>query len=1765
MRNIISKILFTLLVLTMGIGSVWGTTYSSTPLISGDFSGMSDGTPTAISGFTYNGASISSGKLTWTGNWSEGSRDVQVTFTITGTACKLVLGHATSSSSMSIKGILYKGTTSVSNFASSAWSIDKTKTADEKEFTSLTAGTYTLKLGPGGTSSRSVITSITIYDEAAANPSAAPSITAQPATAAANYEKDATATALSVTAIGNGTLTYQWYKNTANNNTSGTPISGATSASYTPSTTEVGTLYYYCVVTNTESGKSGTTAKSNVSGAITVQMNPLGDGHVLTWNLGTAAQDYTAIETTSKSSTSSLITSLSDLGMTGVNINSGKKQGKSGNTPGINFNTATEDDGKYVSLSYTITDGYEFQVTAISLKVLTITSDYGNYHAVLEDENGTKIEGSLENPSNGSLTSITFSSYKTLKGDCSLKLYGWDEKTGDANAPYSYRLGGAITITGTVAEAGAAPSGYTVTYAGDKDGGSFPVDADVYASGAEVTVKDKPEGLTRTILGAPATFLGWSTNENMYGGTHYKAGDKFTITANTTLYAIWGFNITYIDEDKSTEITGLEPTYYIYGEGATLPTNPTAPTGYTFGGWYNAWCVDESSTSSSPCGENAPCGFDDTHCLTTEIGTTDTWDAEYYAKWILSAPTYEVTFNMNDHGTAPTKQDVIEGGTATAPFVADVDGWVFGGWYTDAECTAGNEFSFSTAITANRPLYAKWTADACSLDRQSLSKVVLTSATEGTVTGYNSNEYAGIAVIASLKDDGKTADIIGDATEEHGYKLNSSGKSIVFATLKKGDFQEGDKVIVGVIKKNDQRTVDESTDILTIYAGSDKDHVLEVATIKNVNAPGFYTYRLTAANATAINTAGYKSIGVFRASANGENHNIYSVEITGCRSWTITHNVTFDMKGHGTQVDPQVVAEGDPVTKPSDPVAANWAFCGWYKETTLENEWNFTTDVMGTGDFTLYAKWEDETGAIKLFDGEGNLNTTHFVSAPKNADPIEIASVEYPCLTQFAANRTSLGGAVPADFVQYNATTDAAKIKITLYNTNSGEKSALLYMVEEGDTEFTPVEIKVPGQTIFTTSYYTFNSTKNRSFYLCAKDRSNIRVLQVTVMDNGNAIHMAGQAGYSMNFNKGRMYVPTSAATSFEGATINVSSEYKVANNSSLATNSYISFTTTVDKTVLRVTRAGGNYYVSQDPDNKGTSYSTNQEIELSPAGTWYIGSINPGSAASFSKIEFIAPKCEEPAFNALANSDLCEGDGFAALDGTGTVSDGGTITYKWYAHGADESDPTAVLATTATYTPTADGIYYVKALHHVDGLTDNEVTSSEVTVTHFASAVITAAPANVRKSAGEAAALTVEATGKNLSYAWYTCDDALGTNPVAIVPAETNATLNVMVPDGIQYYMVIVSSDCGADLSAVAKVEKFVALPQLHINATTTWDLTTCADAEIVLTSSTSPKKGEECLMANIEGVHLDANFNSQALVISGEYIYRNISGKPTCAEYMKFITDVEGVVTVTFAGNGSNRLIRVTGANGVQYSTVSAGTGDTHTEKFYVTPGEVELMGMNAAMTQDKRYMRFFNITFTAEPDYIRPTTEGRYGTICLPNGGVMVGADLFEVAYYGATSQKIFFDQIMNGEMEAGIPYIFLPKEGVSQLGVYYTDAAGSTAGNRNGLYGSYTTEVLTRNDGNYVLYNNQYLYVGDESTNVKVGANRAYIKLAEITPIEPALAPGRRRVSMGVIGAPQVTTGVGELNADETPIKVMIDGQLYIIRGEKMYDATGRLVK
>jgi|GEM_PF-2264807 len=84
---------------------------------------------------------------------------------------------------------------------------------------------------------------------------------------------------LTVTAgVGDGgTLSYQWYRNTANSNVGGTEISGATSASYSATTDMVGTIYYYCVVTNTNdtvTGDKTATVTSNVAAVTVTQSDP---------------------------------------------------------------------------------------------------------------------------------------------------------------------------------------------------------------------------------------------------------------------------------------------------------------------------------------------------------------------------------------------------------------------------------------------------------------------------------------------------------------------------------------------------------------------------------------------------------------------------------------------------------------------------------------------------------------------------------------------------------------------------------------------------------------------------------------------------------------------------------------------------------------------------------------------------------------------------------------------------------------------------------------------------------------------------------------------------------------------------------------------------------------------------------------------------------------------------------------------------------------------------------------------------------------------------------------------------------------------------------------------------------------------------------------------------------------------------------------------------------------------------------------------------
>ena len=86
-----------------------------------------------------------------------------------------------------------------------------------------------------------VALTVTIY--------ANPAIKTQPAASSTPCKGDPVT--LSVAATGDGTLTYEWFSNTVDSNTGGTPIANTNSNTYTPSTGTAGeTNYYYVKVTS---------------------------------------------------------------------------------------------------------------------------------------------------------------------------------------------------------------------------------------------------------------------------------------------------------------------------------------------------------------------------------------------------------------------------------------------------------------------------------------------------------------------------------------------------------------------------------------------------------------------------------------------------------------------------------------------------------------------------------------------------------------------------------------------------------------------------------------------------------------------------------------------------------------------------------------------------------------------------------------------------------------------------------------------------------------------------------------------------------------------------------------------------------------------------------------------------------------------------------------------------------------------------------------------------------------------------------------------------------------------------------------------------------------------------------------------------------------------------------------------------------------------------------------------------------------------------
>lgn len=175
------------------------------------------------------------------------------------------------------------------------------------------------------------------------------------------------------------------------------------------------------------------------------------------------------------------------------------------------------------------------------------------------------------------------------------------------------------------------------------------------------------------------TFDGWYADENR------TIEFDFTkpITSNTTVYAKWTANDYYVS--FVTEHGDAPASQNVKYNGTATDPGTLTEEGYTFDGWYT----------------------DDTYSTEFNFSTPITGDTRIYAKW--TANDYEVSF-VTEHGNAPTSQNVPYNGTAKDPGTLTAEGYTFVGWYADAAHTT--EFDFSTPITGDTKVYAKWEKNA---------------------------------------------------------------------------------------------------------------------------------------------------------------------------------------------------------------------------------------------------------------------------------------------------------------------------------------------------------------------------------------------------------------------------------------------------------------------------------------------------------------------------------------------------------------------------------------------------------------------------------------------------------------------------------------------------------------------------------------------------------------------------------------------------------------------------------------------------------------------------------------------------------------------------------------------------------------------------------------------------------------------------------------------------------------------------------------------
>ena len=1085
-------------------------------------------------------------------------------------------------------------------------------------------------------------------------------------------------------------------------------------------------------------------------------------------------------------------------------------------------------------------------------------------------------------------------------------------------------------------------------------------------------------------------------------------------------------------------------------------------------------------------------------------------------------------------------------------------GYTFAGWGTSK---AGPVVAFTDiTVNADMPLYTIWNEIDCSAQfgtiyTMSIAVAPAANCTIKTASGYESTwdlyQYEGVS--------GGEA-IIGNTGSSNNCILTTD-KTVILkdnVSYMKLDFD-------CALAKDDK--IQSSVSGNTVWVSTDATRPSGASTALAVLANSATGEFVVPAASGLI---GAQTIYLWKG---GGNATITSVNIVR----PTKHTVSFNMNGHGDAIDPQYVVDGGKATEPTAPTADGYRFVEWQLSGSA-----YDFDDAVTSDITLDAVWQ-KTWTV-TFDSDGGsavaaatVDAGAAVAQP--ADPTkdgfdfvewrkEGESVAYDFATAVTANITLVA--------QWEVAQDDASLSALSYNSNAIDVSSA---VDISGVQTYTVHLQY-GSSIDPALISVTQSAPTATLSAIVYDSENKRA-SFSVESGNHLVTINYVIQFVIDAKRGTSIIKAVTANNTVTGLIGGTRNTNLSNGASkkLDKQTYFGMTLANDETFQEGDVIIINITAPADL-GKFMVYADAERTEL----------------VADQGIVYTKPEAAVPV--------LCPtGEMMMTLP---AEANGKTSLYL-----SRENGNTQWNVTFSSLEVTREMAPVIKSFKFGDDAATINESAKTITIEVPFSTDVTALTPAVEVYGNNGATYTPSGAQDFTSSVDYTVTDAYGESTtyevtVTKAAASTNANLASLAvtgysldfdPDVVTYNVVL---DYGTTvLPTITYVVEEVGLATAAkvedgVNGATTITVTPEAGAgyekvyTINFSVNTSPKYViyDGSLMTNIPsatGSDASTGFSyslASNIALSGDAISGSWGGKDYTHVIKGFkpTDNTNNIVSFVIPDGylAKVRLVGTTNSTGTERKMFIAKNASKNVAdaigNYIITSSTYDAQGFVTGFLMPNTYylgstdaMRLFEFSIQLYPiDYTRDVTQGRYGTICLPNGGIMVGAELYEVAYYGETSQKIFFDQIVNGVMEAGVPYVFLPKEGVSALAVTYTDAVNAPAGDRNGLYGSYTREELPSDGSCYILLNNQYCQV--LSAENYVGANKAYFKLEDITPTAPALAPGRIRMSIGA-AAPQVATGIDQITNDQLQMtdKVIINGQLFILRGEKLYDATGRLVK